>query len=196
MVKERGTYVIGTSIALSNSEHSCSQERASHPVGTSIRVVDFLKNLPVRRQAALKSSAPTLSKIRRTLKAYAIARPSTRFSLKVLKAKNEKDNWVYAPRAGACVSDAAIKVVGKEVAGQCEWMVSSQNDLQDLACSPAPDGSLTGRSPKRKDNYTIRAFLPKPRCGMHKMSRRRLTHLSNRCAQISQLLATAPITSP
>ncbi|KAI4134336.1 MAG: hypothetical protein LQ347_001610 [Umbilicaria vellea] len=95
-----------------------SQERASHPVGTSIRVVEFLKNLPVRRQTALKSTAATLSKIKRTLKAYAIARPATRFSLKVLKAKNDKDNWVYAPKAGACASDAAIKVVGKEVVGQ------------------------------------------------------------------------------
>ncbi|KAA6415918.1 MAG: hypothetical protein FRX48_00637 [Lasallia pustulata] len=142
------------------------QERASHPVGTSVRLVDFLNNLPVRRQTALKSSAATLSKIKRTLKAYAIARPSTRFSLKVLKARTEKDNWVYAPKVGACVSDAAIKVVGKKVAGQSHWITRSQNDSQGLECSPTPGGSATARSSKRNDNYTIETFLPKPQCDL------------------------------
>lgn len=148
-------------------------------MGTSIRVVDFLKNLPVRRQTALKSTAATLSKIKRTLKAYAIARPSTRFSLKVLKAKNDKDTWVYAPKAGACVSDAAIKVVGKEVAGQCEWIIRSPNDPQDFACPPTPDGFLAIDSSERNCNHTIQAFLPRPQCGMNDNSQRSLRHLSN-----------------
>lgn len=163
-----------------------SQERASHPVGTSIRVVDFLKNLPVRRQTALKSTAASLLKIKRTLKAYAIARPATRLSLKVLKAKNDKDNWVYAPKAGACVSDAATKVVGKEVVGQCEWMIWSPNDPQASACSQTPDGSLGVDSPARNSNYIIQALIPRPQCGTHYTSPRSLDYLSNDCTQISQ----------
>ena len=165
-------------------------------MGTSVRLVDFLKNLPVRRQTALKSSAATLSKIKRTLKAYAIARPSTRFSLKVLKAKTEKDNWVYAPKVGACVPDAAIKVVGKAVAGQSQWITRSQNDSPGLECSPTPGGSATARSSKHNDNYTIEAFLPKPQCGTHSVPQRILVHPSNGCAQICQSSTTAAITSP
>lgn len=163
-----------------------SQERASHPVGTSIRVVEFLKNLPVRRQTALKSTAATLSKIKRTLKAYAIARPATRFSLKVLKAKNDKDNWVYAPKAGACASDAAIKVVGKEVVGQCEWMVWPPNDPQASACSQTPDGSLSDDSLERNSRYIIQALIPRPQCGTQYTSQRSLYYLSNVCTQISR----------
>ena len=136
-------------------------------MGTSVRVIDFLKNLPVRRQTALKSPAATFSKIKRTLQAYALARPSIRFSLKVLKAKSDKDNWMYAPKAGACVSDAAIKVVGKEVAGQCQWIVWTNNEPRNLSSSSTPDGAVTGHSSTGNDGYSIEAFLPRPQCGTH-----------------------------
>ena len=139
-------------------------------MGTSVRVIDFLKNLPVRRQTALKFPAATFSKIKRTLKAYALARPSTRFSLKVLKAKSDKDNWAYAPKAGACVSDAAIKVIGKEVAGQCQWTVWTHNRPQNLSSSSTPDGSITGHSSTGNDGYSIEALLPRPQCGTHIMA--------------------------
>ena len=94
------------------------------------------------------------------------------------------------------MSDAAIKVVGKEVAGQCEWMVRSQNDPQDLTYFPPPDGSLIVHSPESKDDYIIQAFLPRPQCGTHNMSQKSLDHLSNDRAQISQSSTTAAITSP
>ena len=103
----------------------CSQQPIAHPVGTTVRVTDFLKHLPVRRQTALKSVPKILAKIRSLLQAYALARPAVRFSLKVLKAKNEKLNWLYAPSSGAGggkVVDAALKVVGQVAVAQCEWV--------------------------------------------------------------------------
>ncbi|KAI4178567.1 MAG: hypothetical protein LQ346_007404, partial [Caloplaca aetnensis] len=70
-----------------------NEDRVSQPVGTTIRVTEFLKGLPVRRQTALKDATKQLAKVKRTLQAYAFARPSVRLSLKVLKAKSDKNNW-------------------------------------------------------------------------------------------------------
>lgn len=116
-----------------------------------MRIVDYLKNIPVRRQSALKTSAKTLAKIKRALQAYALARPKVRFSFKVLKAKTDKDNWMYAPKAEASTADAATKVVGKKVTDQCEWKSWSTLDAK-------VQGS-------KQDIYRIQCLLPRPDCG-------------------------------
>lgn len=97
------------------------QDRATHPPGTTVRVANFLKNQPVRKQVALKAAPKTLTKIKQMLQSYAFARPATRLSLKVIKAKNDKDNWTYAPKIGGGIEDTAFKVVGKPCASQCTW---------------------------------------------------------------------------
>ncbi|KAI4716858.1 hypothetical protein E4T48_06948 [Aureobasidium sp. EXF-10727] len=97
------------------------QDRATHPPGTTVRIVNFLKNQPVRKQVALKAAPKTLTKIKQLLQSYAFARPATRLSLKVMKAKNDKDNWTYAPKIGSGIEDTAFKVVGKPCASQCTW---------------------------------------------------------------------------
>src|SRR5204863_4421410 len=52
---------------------------------------------------------------------YAYARPSVRFSLRVLQANNERANWDYGPAIGtASIQDATAKIAGQEVAAQCE----------------------------------------------------------------------------
>lgn len=135
-----------------------SEERASHPVGTSVRVVDFLKNLPVRRQTALKLPFKTLSNITRTLRAYAIARPAIRFSVKVLKAKNEKSNWTYAPKAGGSVQDAATKVVGKKVIEQCQWKIWNSHER-------SPQNEVSEALAESDDTFIIEALLANPACG-------------------------------
>lgn len=103
---------------------SCS---ASHGTGTTVRVVGFLKDVPVRRQTAIKESSRVLKGIKQLLFKYAFARPTVRFQVKVLKSKSDfKDNWSFVP----CKDDAnlalvASKIVGKEVAAQ-----SRQEDIQ------------------------------------------------------------------
>lgn len=114
-------------------------EKASHPVGTTIRATDFFKGIPVRRQAALKHSVRYLAKIKRTMQAYALCRPAVRLSLKVLKAKNDKGNWVYAPKQGAGVEDAALKVVGRDCAAQCSWLVLESYGFTMQAFLPKQD---------------------------------------------------------
>ncbi|KAF2869505.1 hypothetical protein BDV95DRAFT_596496 [Massariosphaeria phaeospora] len=110
----------------------------SHPVGTTVKITDFFKSFPVRKQDALKHSSKWLAKIRRLMQSYAFARPTVRFGLRVLKAKSDKVNFTYAPKPTANVEDVAFKVIGRECASQCEWTALET------------------------DGYEIHAFLPKP----------------------------------
>ena len=140
-----------------------SEEKTSHPVGTTVRVVDFLKTIPVRRQTVLKAPTKLLIKCKGLLQAYALARPSIRFSLKVLKAKNDKGNWMYAPKNGATLEavsmDAAVKVVGKKVAEQSKWIVWSSHKEDQTAIIAAEAAA--------NETYRIEALLPAPACGMY-----------------------------
>ncbi|KAJ5193391.1 hypothetical protein N7449_009533 [Penicillium cf. viridicatum] len=125
-------------------------QRTSHPVGTTVRITEFLKHIPVRRQTALKAAARNLTRIKRLIQAYAIAQPSKRLSLKVLKAKNENSNWTYAPSADASISDAALKVAGTDVSSSC---------VVKRLSSQITDGNQRGSSDQKE--YEAIAFLPK-----------------------------------
>ncbi|GMG49451.1 unnamed protein product [Aspergillus oryzae var. brunneus] len=98
---------------------SINSQRASHPVGTTVRITDLFKHIPVRRQSALKSAVKTLARIKKLIQIYAMAQPSKRLSLKVLKAKNENNNWIYAPGRDAMITDAALKIAGTDVTSSC-----------------------------------------------------------------------------
>ena len=82
----------------------------------------------MRKQNAEKYASKCLPNIKRMLQAYALARPKVRISMRVLKAKNERGNFMYAPKSGAAtVMDAALKVIGRECALQCQWFVLESN---------------------------------------------------------------------
>ncbi|KAJ5719980.1 DNA mismatch repair protein C-terminal [Penicillium malachiteum] len=127
----------------------------SHPVGTTVRVVDFLKHIPVRKQVVLKSAIKILTKIKKLLHSYAIAQPSKRFSLKVLKAKNENNNWVYAPASDETLSDAAVKVFGRELSSSCTFKIMSSKALE----TQLDEGE-----------YNVSCLLPKPDSDLAKVS--------------------------
>ena len=144
------------------ADHVISQDRVSHPVGTTIRVVDFLKYMPVRKQTVLKSSNKTPSMIRSLLQGYVLARPTVRFSFKVLKSQSNKDYWMYAPKAGATVTDAALKVVSLPVISQCEWRVwHSKAGAEAELHTQMPQNVLENT----KSNYIIESLIPKKHCG-------------------------------
>ncbi|KAL5121332.1 hypothetical protein ACEQ8H_000800 [Pleosporales sp. CAS-2024a] len=113
-------------------------ERDSHPVGTTVKVTQIFEHLPVRKQTAIKNATKCLAKIRRLIQAYALARPAVRFRLHVLKAKNNKGDFMYAPKTRFSVEDAVFKVIGKDCALQCDWTAVES------------------------DGFEIHAFLPKP----------------------------------
>ncbi|EXJ88465.1 hypothetical protein A1O1_05395 [Capronia coronata CBS 617.96] len=105
-----------------------SSSSASHPVGTTMRIQNFLANIPVRKQTALKSTGKTLQAIKAVLLAFAFARPDVRFSLKVLRGKNDKMNWTYAANSSDNLTEVGAKIVGKDVASQCTAFSISSSD--------------------------------------------------------------------
>jgi DNA mismatch repair ATPase MutL len=124
----------------------CSCSSASHPVGSTVRIKDFLKSIPVRKQTALKNASKTLSAIKTLLQSYAFARGTVRFSLKVLKSKNDKANWQYSPVDHAdSLREAAVKIIGKDAAGRCEIRLK------------AADGS--GKADLKSEEYSLVTLL-------------------------------------
>jgi len=82
-----------------------------------------------------------LAKIRRLMQAYALARPTIRFRLRVLKAKNSNGDFVYAPKADANIEDAVLKVMGKDCALHCAWTALEANGFEVHAFLPKPGAS-------------------------------------------------------
>ena len=133
-----------------------STQRVSHPVGTTVRISDFLKYIPVRRQAALKNTAKTLTRVKKMVQSYAMSQPSKRLSFKILKAKNESNNWVYAPVQNATLIDASLKTVGSSVASCCmtkNW--------------PLENKAINSEQVARENlsGYKLTTILPKPDAG-------------------------------
>ncbi|KAI4661975.1 uncharacterized protein J4E78_004765 [Alternaria triticimaculans] len=118
-----------------------STEHDSHPVGTTVKVTKFFDFVPVRKETAIKISLKMLAKIRRLMQAYALARPTIRFRLRVLKAKNSNGDFVYAPKADANIEDAVLKVIGKDCALQCDWTALEANGFEVHAFLPRPGAS-------------------------------------------------------
>ena len=126
----------------------CSSSSASHPVGTTVRLHKFLNTIPVRKQTALKAASRTLENVKRILQNHAFARPSVRFSVKVLKSKSDKANWAYGPRPGSIsLADATSSILGQEVAAQCR--------ARSASSEPADKTSPL------ESRYAIEAFLPR-----------------------------------
>ncbi|PGH14732.1 hypothetical protein AJ79_02898 [Helicocarpus griseus UAMH5409] len=144
--------VAGAALKYDRAGLLVSCNKASHPRGTTVRVSGFLNFVPVRKQTALKCTAKTLGRLKRILNAYALPRPETRLSFKVLKSKNDS-SWVYASKANATVSDAMLRVVGPEATSQCTILTwpRAQNEsnecdrssIQFVASLPNPDSDFS-----------------------------------------------------
>jgi DNA mismatch repair ATPase MutL len=112
---------------------------------------------------ALKTASKTVQKIRKMLQSYALARPTIRFSLKVVKAKSDAPNWVYAPTLKSTIADAALKAAGQDVGSQCitrSWPGDDSDDGNStkLRTTSADDESEQG--------LKLTALLPSPNAGM------------------------------
>lgn len=105
----------------------------------------------------MKASAKSLKNIKKLLQTYAFARPSVRFSLRVLKAKNDQGDWAYVPTRQSTASDAAVKIVGKKVVNQCQWKFWNSNWDENPS-----DPRLETDD---EASYKFEAILPTPSCG-------------------------------
>ncbi|KXT08621.1 hypothetical protein AC579_5969 [Pseudocercospora musae] len=147
-----GTFTISTrvegepvaaALKINQEGEVTGQEKASLPVGTTVRITDFIKNNPVRRQVVLKNAETCLKKIKRTLQAYAFARSRVRLSLRVLKAKDNKAGWIYAPKPNGNAGDVACKVVGAACTQQCTSSILEDSGFTYQTFSPRGDADAS-----------------------------------------------------
>lgn len=135
-----------------------SEERTSHPIGTTVKVKNFLKSVPVRHQSALKSASKTLARIKALLQGYALARPSVRFTLKTLKAKNDKGNWSYVPRVPATTLNAAAQIYSRSLLDHLVNVNWPQRPETETTTEPQIGNTF-------RSNFYIEALLPRTTCG-------------------------------
>ena len=160
----------GAEIEYNNCGLVKGEKRLSHPVGTTAQITDFLSKVPVRKQTAEKHSAKCLTKIRRLLQGYVLARPHIRLSLKLLKAKSTKGDWSYAPRAGVSSKkafmsldlDTAIKVFGTKAAEALQYYTFMGSPIREVMERIHPEKweARTGL----KDVYQFECFAVDPEC--------------------------------
>ncbi|RPA90125.1 hypothetical protein L873DRAFT_1783196 [Choiromyces venosus 120613-1] len=160
-----GGLVITTMVEGEKVATACTCDRAGRVVGrkpvggmrgTTVRVTDFFKFLPVRRENAIKVAQKNLSKIRTLLQRYFLSHPTCRFSLRILPppqkgkaAGGRSEDIVYAPSKS--VSEAVMKAVGKEVVAACQWINTEPEE------AATDDGGS-----EREQKIGIEAFMPKP----------------------------------
>ena len=129
------------------------QQKASVPVGTTVRITGLFGRIPVREQVAIRESSKTLDKIRDLLKTYAIARPSLKLMLKV--PQHPKQSWSYSPKKTAGVKEAVLQIAGKDAAAHCIEK-TLHLDEPDLA---------------EGDRYTFEAYVMDPQADPYKVTK-------------------------
>lgn len=72
-----------------------TRQPVSAPVGTTVRATKIFDTLPVRKHTYLKEGGKTIGKIKELLQSYVLARPTIRFSMKVLG--ESKTSCDYSP---------------------------------------------------------------------------------------------------
>lgn len=125
----------------------------SAPKGTTISVSDIFKNLPVRRENALKEAKKSLARMKEMLQAYVFARPHLKISLAV--PGDAARSFAYTPSMKSSVKDAVLKIFGVDLVHNCHEVSLSV---------PAGDGGEADSTAKYATELKIEAFLPKPDC--------------------------------
>lgn len=162
---------IATSVKLKSPGLIHGQNTVSHPVGTTVTVVDFLAKFPVRKQVAKRESKKTLSTIKHMLQSYALARTSVRLNFKVLNAA--KNNWSFAPRQNGSIREAVSLVIGPDTAAQCientsTWTsVMSGTMSSDERTVSCPIGSADRN--ESGGGFIFQAFIPRPNADFSKI---------------------------
>ncbi|KAG5969072.1 hypothetical protein E4U58_001609 [Claviceps cyperi] len=89
----------------------------SATVGTTVVATQLFENMLPRQKSLLKEKSKTMSKIQSILKAYALARPHIKWSLKVVG--DSKPVWSYSPASGASGREAILQLFGANLMESC-----------------------------------------------------------------------------
>ncbi|KAG5959113.1 hypothetical protein E4U56_005083 [Claviceps arundinis] len=101
--------------------HGVGGVQAKRPVsataGTTVAATQLFENMLPRQKSLLKEKSKTMSKIQGILKAYALARPHIKWSLKVVG--DSKPVWSYSPASGASGREAILQLFGANLMERC-----------------------------------------------------------------------------
>ncbi|KAG5985220.1 hypothetical protein E4U55_000043 [Claviceps digitariae] len=101
--------------------HGSGGVRAKQPVsatvGTTVAATKLFENMSPRKKSLLKEKSKTMAKIQDTLKAYALARPHIKWSLKVVG--DSKPTWSYSPAIAASGREAVLQLFGASLVEKC-----------------------------------------------------------------------------
>lgn len=153
---------VATTVKLKTPGGIESQTRKSQPLGTTVCVLKFLEKIPVRKQTMLKTAPKTLVKIKELLQAYALARPSVRFSLKIMKAA--KGSWSFVPRLNDGIKEAVSQVIGRDAAAQCV-----EKSLVFSGVRAGEDSSEEDGHQLPDSQFRVEIFAPKPDADLAKI---------------------------
>ncbi|KAG6028356.1 hypothetical protein E4U41_000691 [Claviceps citrina] len=125
--------------------HGVGGVRAKQPVsatvGTTVAATKLFESMPPRRKYLLKEKNKTISKIQDTLRAYALARPHIKWSLKVVG--NSKPMWSYSPASGASGREAILQLFGASLLEKCTE-ISERKSSASLSGTGARRSSMSG----------------------------------------------------
>ncbi|QPH00110.1 hypothetical protein C2857_003325 [Epichloe festucae Fl1] len=94
-----------------------AKQPVSATVGTTVAATRLFENMPPRKQYILKEKNRTMLKIQNTVKAYALARPHIKWSLKMVG--NTKPMWSYSPARAASGREAILQFFGSNLLKNC-----------------------------------------------------------------------------
>ncbi|KAH8602751.1 hypothetical protein B0O99DRAFT_560347 [Bisporella sp. PMI_857] len=167
--------VLGVTAKLKASGGVKEKSSTSHPVGTTVSVINFMSKLPVRKKTFEKEANKTLIRIRQLLQAYAIARPTVRFGFKV--TNGSKSSWSFVPRPHDGIRDAISQVIGRDTSLQCvekslkfsEAQCNNEHECTDDDISES--GSNHTVQIRGQMEFKLEAFLPRPDCDILKLGK-------------------------
>ncbi|EEY19027.1 DNA mismatch repair protein mutL [Verticillium alfalfae VaMs.102] len=152
--KVASSFILGSS-----SGDSVVSRTVSAPVGTTVELSNLYSDFPVRRKVFFKEAPKSIASIKTLLQAYALARPETKLTFKVLG--DEKSAWSYAPRERFNPREATLQMFGVSLASQYVERTISTELLDSTASTTTPPNK--GENDESGPNcIIIRALLPKP----------------------------------
>ncbi|KAG6039499.1 hypothetical protein E4U19_005820 [Claviceps sp. Clav32 group G5] len=121
----------------------------SATVGTTVAATQLFEDMLPRQKSLLKEKSKTMSKIQGVLKAYALARPHIKWSLKVVG--DSKPVWSYSPASEASGREAILQLFGANLMERCIEVSERRPE------SPVPD--TEGHSIKSTGDWIFSGYF-------------------------------------
>ncbi|KAF7856866.1 hypothetical protein EAF04_009627 [Stromatinia cepivora] len=160
---------VGTCVKLKAMGGIQSQSRTSHPIGTTVCVINFMSKLPVRKQTALKEAPKTIGKIQELVQRYALARLSIKLTLKIVKGT--KGAWSYAPRPHGGTKASVSLVIGRDAALQCSETLLIFPDSPDHPEGSNVPAGVGIANEVVTSRFCLEAFLPRNDADQNKLGK-------------------------